>query len=157
MVTLLVRNININRIVQNVIAALEYMTAKKKQSKRGTGGQTMKLESCPFCGSDKVAWTPIDEERYDIIKEGFIWCHGCDFTSDIFSDLKSAAEKWNRRTEPMRYGKWVLLRSGDWTSVYGCSVCKRRVTVGCDKDKALDRVKTLYPYCHCGAKMDLED
>lgn len=76
------------------------------------------------------------------------------FRAGVVATVDAAEEL---ETEPMRYGKWVLLRSGDWTSVYGCSVCKRRVTVGCDKDKALDRVKKLYPYCHCGAKMDLED
>ena len=56
--------------------------------------------------------------------------------------------------ELVRHAKWVQLRKGDWTSVYECSLCKRRVTVACDQDKADERLKTFYPYCHCGAKMD---
>lgn len=55
---------------------------------------------------------------------------------------------------PVRHGRWVSLRKGDWTSVYECSECKRKETVGCDRSKADEQVKRLYPYCHCGAKMD---
>lgn len=54
----------------------------------------------------------------------------------------------------VRHGRWEVFRKGDWTSVYECSECRRRVTVGCDKDKADARLKKLYPYCHCGARMD---
>ena len=55
---------------------------------------------------------------------------------------------------PVRHGRWVSLRKGDWTSVYECSECKRKETVGCDRSKADEQVKRLYPYCHCGAIMD---
>ncbi len=54
----------------------------------------------------------------------------------------------------VRHGRWEVFRKGDWTSVYECSECRRRVTVGCDKDKVDARLKKLYPYCHCGARMD---
>lgn len=55
---------------------------------------------------------------------------------------------------PVRHARWVSLRKGDWTSVYKCSLCKRRVTVACDRYKADELVAASYPYCHCGAKMD---
>lgn len=52
------------------------------------------------------------------------------------------------------HGRWMPFRSGDWTSVFECSECHRRITVGCDKDIAEERVNKLYPFCNCGAKMD---
>ena len=55
------------------------------------------LKSCPFCGSDNVAFTPDEDQQRDSTTIGFIWCHGCDFTSDSFYNKKIAAEKWNRR------------------------------------------------------------
>lgn len=57
------------------------------------------LKKCPFCGSDNVSYTPIEEQNYEDHVEGFIWCHGCNFTSDVFLDLKFAREKWNRRMD----------------------------------------------------------
>lgn len=57
----------------------------------------MELKHCPFCGSDRVYYTETDEQHYPDHVEGFIWCHGCNFTSDVFLDPEIAAEKWNRR------------------------------------------------------------
>lgn len=55
------------------------------------------LKPCPFCGSDAVKYEPIEEQDYEGHLKGFIWCRGCDFTSDVFLNLEIAAKKWNRR------------------------------------------------------------
>lgn len=55
------------------------------------------------------------------------------------------------------YARWVPFRSGDWTSVYECSKCHRMIAVSCDKDMVVGQVKKMYPYCHCGAKMDIKE
>lgn len=52
------------------------------------------------------------------------------------------------------HGRWELIRGGDFTSAFKCSVCGRRVSVSCDKEKTLFYLKDRYPYCNCGAKMD---
>lgn len=56
-----------------------------------------KLLPCPFCGSEKVAFMPDDEQPLETTTTGFIWCHGCDFSSDSFYSEAIATEKWNRR------------------------------------------------------------
>lgn len=57
----------------------------------------MEFKNCPFCGSNRVYYTEAEEQNYTDHVEGFIWCHGCNFTSDVFLDEKVAAELWNRR------------------------------------------------------------
>lgn len=57
----------------------------------------IKLKKCPFCGSDKVEFTPDEEQLLETTTTGFIWCHGCDFASDSFYSEEIAAERWNRR------------------------------------------------------------
>ena len=57
----------------------------------------IELKPCPFCGGNHVTYTPIEDQNYDDHCEGFIWCHGCDFTSDVFLDYEFAEAKWNRR------------------------------------------------------------
>ena len=59
----------------------------------------IKLKPCPFCGSDRVEFMPDEEQPCEIATTGFIWCHGCDFTSDSFYSETKAAEAWNRRVE----------------------------------------------------------
>lgn len=55
------------------------------------------LEPCPFCGSDNVAFTPDEDQQLEDTTTGFIWCHGCGFSSDSFYSEGIAAEHWNRR------------------------------------------------------------
>ena len=58
------------------------------------------LKPCPFCGSSKVFFTPDEEQQIDsTTTTGFIWCHGCDFSSDSFYSRKIAIEKWSRRVD----------------------------------------------------------
>ncbi len=56
---------------------------------------------------------------------------------------------------PVRHGRWELLRKGDWTSVFVCSVCGRRETIAeSESYNSQLKMPRKYPYCHCGAKMD---
>jgi hypothetical protein len=53
--------------------------------------------------------------------------------------------------EPVRYGEWRLVRRMAACGEYECSVCGRIETFGCFNKPENN------PYCHCGAKMCLED
>ncbi|WP_306574579.1 Lar family restriction alleviation protein [Anaerotruncus massiliensis (ex Togo et al. 2019)] len=55
------------------------------------------LLPCPFCGSNRVNFIPDEEQQIESTTTGFIWCHGCDFSSDSFYSEEIAIEKWNRR------------------------------------------------------------
>lgn len=63
--------------------------------------------------------------------------------------------------EPVRRGKWNIRVSDERTLCLECSVCGRKVDnfnlhrllIFGEYGEACRR----YPYCHCGAKMDLED
>lgn len=53
---------------------------------------------------------------------------------------------------PVRHGRWLLLRPGEWTATYKCSECGRHITI----DPRDENWRINYPYCHCGCKMDKE-
>lgn len=56
---------------------------------------------------------------------------------------------------PVVHGRWKLLRKGDWTSVFVCSVCGRRETIAeSESYNSQLKMPRKYPYCHCGARMD---
>lgn len=63
--------------------------------------------------------------------------------------------------EPVRYGKWNIRLADEMTLCLECSVCGRRVD-NIDLHYLLEAGEygeacRRYPYCHCGAKMNLED
>nr|DAM55952.1 MAG TPA: DNA REPAIR HELICASE RAD25, SSL2, PRE-INITIATION COMPLEX, RNA POLYMERASE.0A [Caudoviricetes sp.] len=63
--------------------------------------------------------------------------------------------------EPVRHGNWNIRLSDESTLCLECSVCGRRV-VNTDLRHLLElgeygEACRGYPYCHCGAKMDLEE
>lgn len=53
--------------------------------------------------------------------------------------------------ELVRHGEWRLVRRMAACGEYKCSVCGRIETFGCFNKPENN------PYCHCGAKMELED
>ena len=56
---------------------------------------------------------------------------------------------------PVVHGRWKLLRKGDWTSVFVCSVCGRRASIAeSESYNSQLKMPREYPYCHCGARMD---
>lgn len=57
----------------------------------------------------------------------------------------------------VKHGKWVMVEKeiktdGDY-DVYKCSLCGRKIV--CDRYPTKS-VEELFPYCHCGAKMEEE-
>ena len=82
--------------------------------------------------------------------------------ADAYNDL---AEDFHRipaaDVEPVRHGNWNIRVSDERTLCLECSVCGRKVDnfnlhrllIFGEYGEACRR----YPYCHCGAKMCLED
>ena len=62
--------------------------------------------------------------------------------------------------EPVRRGNWHIRFADEMTLCLECSVCGRKVD-NIDLHHLLEAGEygeacRRYPYCHCGAKMDLE-
>ena len=61
--------------------------------------------------------------------------------------------------DEVRYGEWLKINErqfmdGSNETLYECSLCHRDVSVAHEHYILSDKVvSTLYPYCHCGAKM----
>lgn len=63
--------------------------------------------------------------------------------------------------EPVRHGNWNIRLADEMTLCLECSICGRRVD-NIDLHYLLEAGKygeacRRYPYCHCGAKMKLEN
>lgn len=60
----------------------------------------------------------------------------------------------------VKHGEWVLMGTemfmdGSHSSKFCCSLCSREIGVCHEHDSDKYRyAKVMYPYCHCGAKMD---
>lgn len=52
---------------------------------------------------------------------------------------------------PVIHGKWMLVRKFCGGASFKCSVCERQIDVWGWY------LLNLYPYCNCGAKMDVEN
>lgn len=57
---------------------------------------------------------------------------------------------------PVRHGRWLFITKGQMTSAWCCSECSRTVVITCDEELRQSKLEKEYPFCHCGAKMDLE-
>lgn len=63
--------------------------------------------------------------------------------------------------EPVRHGNWNIRLADEMTLCLECSICGRKVD-NIDLHNLLEAGEygeacRRYPYCHCGAKMDLEE
>jgi hypothetical protein len=63
--------------------------------------------------------------------------------------------------EPVRHGNWNIRLADKSTLCLECSICGRKVD-NIDLHNLLEAGEygeacRRYPYCHCGAKMDLEE
>lgn len=57
--------------------------------------------------------------------------------------------------EPVRHGRWIVQKVDDIRTKFYCSECERCVWCGNFYFmKPTKYVSHVYPYCHCGAKMD---
>lgn len=81
------------------------------------------------------------------------------------ASISSLTEAINRTpaadVEPVRHGNWNIRLADEMTLCLECSICGRKVD-NIDLHYLLEAGEygeacRRYPYCHCGAKMDLED
>ncbi len=95
--------------------------------------------------------------------------HGKIYVYDVFSDnpkeipylkaaeiLYAASEEKSADVAPVRHGRWLFVTKGQMTSAWCCSECGRTVVITCDEELRQSKLEKEYPFCHCGAKMDLE-
>lgn len=85
------------------------------------------------------------------------WCRSC----VINSVLEKVREIPAADVEPVRYGNWNIRLADEMTLCLECSICGRKVD-NIDLHNLLETGKygeacRRYPYCHCGAKMCLEE
>ena len=58
---------------------------------------------------------------------------------------------------PVRHGRWGVTQVNGVDAIFACSECSREVKATNDYfGKPTEHIAKIYPYCHCGAKMDLE-
>ena len=57
---------------------------------------------------------------------------------------------------PVRHGRWLLITAGYRNFGWCCSECGRSVSINCDEELMQSKLEKEYPFCHCGARMDLE-
>ena len=88
-----------------------------------------------------------------------------DGTSDWGFGRKNIRETLNSvpaaDVEPVRHGNWNIRLADERTLCLECSICGRKVD-NIDLHYLLEAGEygeacRRYPYCHCGAKMDLEE
>ena len=59
---------------------------------------------------------------------------------------------------PVRHGRWEFVKKVGVTNIYKCSLCGRiEFTNESPFYNVKEKMKELYPYCNCGAKMGLEE
>lgn len=74
-----------------------------------------------------------------------------EWAEKILNGEKTLEVRKNRPKLEAPYGEWRLVRRMAACGEYKCSVCGRIETFGCFNKPENN------PYCHCGAKMELED
>lgn len=92
-----------------------------------------------------------------------IGCEGIPFWAKpslrkIMETVEMEREQHIEALKERRTGKWNLKETHNSYEVYTCDKCKRGITVfhryGCSPTTA--QVTADYPYCHCGAKMEVD-
>lgn len=86
---------------------------------------------------------PKKPETYSEYNQG--WHDACDYIRGKLEEENPAD------VESVRHGEWRLVRRMAAFGEYKCSVCGRIETFGYFNKQENN------PYCHCGAKMELED
>lgn len=73
--------------------------------------------------------------------------------------IDTAIEALQTPTKEYRTSRWFLTEIHNSYDVYKCVKCERKITVFhrfCNIPSVAD-VTVDYPYCHCGAKMEVEE
>lgn len=87
---------------------------------------------------------PIREDHYDKENGDEHFIFGIEAVLEYAENLPAAD------VAPVVHGRWEQIKEWATKAKYRCSVCGREI---------MSAVKVnieKYPYCHCGAKMDLE-
>ena len=96
---------------------------------------------CEDCISKKAVLNLTKELRFDSVKGMEDYCYRCISPYDV-EDLPSVQPK-------AKVGHWIEYKGRDERdNFYICSECGRAINVICGE------ILEMYPYCHCGAKME---
>lgn len=84
-------------------------------------------------------------------------CNVC----DVYNAIRLIKSLPAADVEPVRHGNWNIRLADEMTLCLECSICGRKVD-NIDLHNLLEAGEygeacRRYPYCHCGAKMKLED
>jgi len=97
-----------------------------------------------YIDADKLKQAILDRYVPMINCETSLYEKGRADAQDEVLDLINALSK-----EDLSTGRWVLVRRYGTTARYKCSECGRGITSG------LINPAKSYPYCHCGARMEV--
>lgn len=104
----------------------------------------------------KEALENADADVCESYPDGYCdWGFGRKNINDVIDGVPAA------NVEPVRHGNWNIRLADEMTLCLECSICGRRVD-NIDLHNLLEAGEygeacRRYPYCHCGAKMKLED
>lgn len=93
---------------------------------------------------------PFANEQYDRENANEDFIFGCESYKEWLENLPVAD------VQEVKHGKWIKKRY----QIYECSRCKRSVYLeglNVTDENEIKLLKELYPYCHCGAKMDRKE
>nr|DAG42632.1 MAG TPA: hypothetical protein [Caudoviricetes sp.] len=102
------------------------------------------------------------EAAIDRLNKNLSACNPGTFSEMCYADaIETVKHLPSADVEPVRNGKWNIRVSDERTLCLECSVCGRKVDnfnlhrllISGEYGEACRR----YPYCHCGAKMCLEE
>lgn len=79
------------------------------------------------------------------------------FSSGIFASADELEKLPAADVSTVRHGRWLLITAGYRIFGWCCSECGRTVVITCDEELRQSKLEKEYPFCHCGAKMDLEE
>ena len=114
--------------------------------------------------SREVASAVIEGEQKKLCPVG-LWGRKFAADADKYDMLQEMLDKLEAipaaDVEPGRHGNWNIRLADEMTLCLECSICGRKVD-NIDLHYLLEAGEygeacRRYPYCHCGAKMDLED
>ncbi|MBP3648557.1 MAG: hypothetical protein J6K73_02120 [Clostridia bacterium] len=78
-----------------------------------------------------------------------------ELANGILKTISKVDEAPTIDAEIVRHGRWIVQKVDDIRTKFYCSECERSVWCGNDYFmKPTNYVAHVYPYCHCGAKMD---
>lgn len=102
------------------------------------------------------------EALIDRLNKNLSACNHGTFSEMCYADtIETVKHLPAADVEPVRHGNWNIRLADEMTLCLECSICGRKVD-NIDLHHLLEAGEygeacRRYPYCHCGAKMVLED